>query len=189
MLHHTVLDTVDATWLTLRGFDSPGNSQFTFSRVYLSAMNKSNCLIVALLLILLQNLVLAEEHHAEEHHKNEVGLFVGLTHERRENGLAIGAEYERRFSKSFGVGVFAERTWGDLDFWVVGLPLAYHYDRWTFHIGPGVEFGEDDSESLVRTGVAYEFDIGKYALLPAFHVDFVDGEQVFILGVVIGTGF
>ena len=70
---------------------------------------------------------------AHDFHPNFLGMFVGVTSEsRREKGIALGIEYERRLNKSFGVGLVAEHTVGDLDFWVYAVPFAYHTGRWKF---------------------------------------------------------
>ncbi len=150
-------------------------------------------------LLLLLGLVLApgvvqgeEEQHGGHQHRNHVGVFVGLTHERRENGFALGFDYARRISSSFSIGIFAERTWGDFDFDVYGVDLAYHVDRWTWMIGPGIEDSRlGSNERLWRLGVGYSFDVGERGLMltPNFYIDIVDGEQVYVLGVALGRGF
>ncbi len=131
-----------------------------------------------------------ETEHGSHHHKNHVGLFVGLTHERRENGFALGVDYARRVSDSFSIGAFAERTWGDFNFDVYGLSFAYHVDRWTWIIGPGIEDSRlGNNERLWRLGVGYSFDVGEATVTPNFYIDIVDGEQVYVLGVALGRGF
>jgi hypothetical protein len=48
--------------------------------------------------------------------------------------------------------------------------------------------GEDTL--LFRTGVAYEVELAeRWALIPEFNVDFVDGQQSYVLGVSVGLGF
>ena len=124
-------------------------------------------------------------------HKNVVSFFAGVTHAgRRENGLALGAGYERLLSESFAIGVLAERTFGDADFWVYAVPFSYRVDRWKFYIAPGIEDSDrHGTESLVRLSVEYAFEVGSWEVSPQFAVDFVDGEEVLILGVVFGKGF
>ena len=128
-----------------------------------------------------------EDHH--KHESNEIAVFIGLTHERRENGAALGLEYERRIDETLGIGVIAERTWGDFDFWVFAVPLTLHVDRWKFVLAPGIEESGGQSENLVRIAVGYEFESSKAKVTPSLSVDFVDGEAVFVLGVAFGTGF
>ena len=124
-------------------------------------------------------------------HKNVVSFFAGVTHAgRRKNGTALGVGYERLLSKSFGIGVLAEHTFGDADFTVYAVPFAYRIDRWKFYIAPGVEDSDDHgSESLVRLSAEYAFESGSWEISPQLAVDFVDGEEVLILGVVFGKAF
>ena len=125
-----------------------------------------------------------------EFHRNFVAGFIGVTHEgRRDNGFALGIAYERILNESFGIGVIAEHTFGDFNFWVYAVPFAYRTGRWRMYIAPGVEDGEDSTESLVRLGVEYAFEVGRLEIAPQLAVDFVDGEEVLVLGAVIGKGF
>jgi hypothetical protein len=57
------------------------------------------------------------------------------------------------------------------------------------YIAPGVEDGEHGTESLLRLGVEYAFEVGAVEIAPQLAVDFVDGEEVLVLGVVIGKAF
>jgi hypothetical protein len=126
----------------------------------------------------------------QDQHRNMVSVYVGVTSEdRREKGLALGIEYERRLNESFGIGALAEHTFGDLDFWVYAVPFAYHTGRWKFLIAPGVEDGDLGSDFLVRVGGDYGFEVGRWEIAPGLDVDFVDGDQVFVLGVLFGRGF
>jgi len=127
---------------------------------------------------------------AHEFHPNFLGMFVGITSEqRREAGLALGIEYERRLNKSFGIGLVAEHTFGDLDFWVFAVPFAYHTGRWKFYVAPGIEDGDHGTESLIRIGAEYAYEVGEWEISPQLDLDFVDGEEVWVLGVVFGKGF
>ena len=124
-------------------------------------------------------------------HKNVFSLFAGVTHAgRRKNSVALGVAYERLLNESFGIGVFAEHAFGDADFTVYAVPFAYRVDRWKFYIAPGIEDStEHGTESLVRLAAEYAFEAGSWEVSPQLAVDFVDGEEVLILGVVFGKGF
>jgi len=124
-------------------------------------------------------------------HKNFFTAFVGLTHTgRRENAGSLGVGYERLLTKSFGIGVLAEHTFGDDEFTVYAVPFAYRVDRWKFYIAPGIEESDaHGTESLVRLSAEYAFKTGTWEISPQVAVDFVDGEEVLILGVVFGKGF
>jgi hypothetical protein len=145
----------------------------------------------------------ASEHETTEHesaaahedahgtHKNILSFFAGVTHGgRRKNGAALGIGYERLLNKKFGIGVLAEHTFGDADFTVYAVSLAYRYDRWKFYVAPGIEDSDaHGSESLVRLSAEYAFEKGSWEISPQLAIDFVDGEEVLILGVVFGKGF
>ena len=119
-----------------------------------------------------------------------VAGFVGVTHEgRRDNGAALGIAYERLLTSSFGLGAIAEHTFGDLDFRVYAVPFAYHTGPWRLYVAPGVEDGDHGTESLVRLGAEYAFDVNRWEISPQLTVDFVDGEEVFVLGTVLGKRF
>ncbi len=125
------------------------------------------------------------------HHKNFFAIFVGVTHAgRRENAGALGVGYERLLNESFAIGVLAEHTFGDADFWVYAVPFSYRVDRWKFYIAPGVEDSDaHGTESLVRLSAEYAFEAGTWEVSPQLAVDFVDGDEVLVLGVVFGKGF
>jgi hypothetical protein len=131
--------------------------------------------------------------HGNSHgsHKNVFSLFAGVTHAgRRENGAALGIAYERLLNKSFAIGVLAEHTFGDADFTVYAVPFAFRVNRWKFYVAPGIEDSDaHGTESLVRVAAEYAFVAGSWEISPQLAVDFVDGEEVLILGVVFGKGF
>lgn len=130
-----------------------------------------------------------ENNH--ESHKNVLSFFAGVTHAgRRENGAALGVGYERILNGPFSVGVFAEHTFGDADFTVYGVALAYKINRWKFYVAPGIEDSDaHGTESLVRLAAEYAFEAGAWEISPQLAVDFVDGDEVLVLGVVFGKGF
>ena len=91
---------------------------------------------------------------------------------------------------SFGIGVFAEHTFGDDEFTVFGVPFTYKVDRWKFYIAPGIEESDaHGTESLVRLSAEYAFEAGTWEIAPQLAVDFVDGDEVLVLGLVFGKGF
>jgi hypothetical protein len=116
---------------------------------------------------------------------------IGMTHGgRRKNAPALGLEYQRRLNDSFGVGGIIEYTGGDAEVWVAVIPFAYHTGRWKFYAGPGVENGHHGTEELVRLGGEYVFELsGGWEVAPQINVDFVDGEEAWVFGVLIARGF
>lgn len=126
----------------------------------------------------------------ESHRPNTVGLFLGATLEEHEEALAVGLEYERRIGEAFGIGAVVEYTAGDIDSWVYAVPLALHAGHFKAYVAPGFEDGEHGTEGLVRLGVEYGFELsGGWELAPQANVDFVDGEDVWVIGVLFAKGF
>jgi hypothetical protein len=131
----------------------------------------------------------AENASEHEHHANDIALFFGLAHEGRHDGPALGLEYERRLSPVLGIGVLAERTWGDFDFWVYAIPITLHADRWKFIVAPGIEESGGHTEKLLRFTVGYELQGSEIKVTPSISVDFVDDESVYVFGIAFGMGF
>lgn len=136
--------------------------------------------------------VMAEDGHREESHRNNVGVFLGVTGEdRRDRAGTLALEYSRWFDESFGIGGVVEYAFGDLDFLVLAVPLAYRVDAWKFYAGPGVEMEErGDTEFLFRIGGEYAFEVGERTeVAPQVNLDFVDGDTVVVFGVLVAYGF
>lgn len=116
-----------------------------------------------------------------------LGVFIGDTSEDSLNreGLTLGLEYEYRVSEGFGLGLTAEHIGGDFDTGVFVLPAAFHSGPWKFYTGPGIEFHSGERESLLRVGVEYGFHFKNYEISPQVDFDFVDGERLFVIGLVI----
>jgi hypothetical protein len=73
---------------------------------------------------------------------------------------------------------------------VYAVPFAYRFGRWKFYVAPGIEDSDEHgSEPLLRLSSEYEFEAGSWEISPQLAVDFVDGEEVLIVGVVFGKGF
>jgi len=132
-----------------------------------------------------------ESNHEGSHesHRNTMGLFIGETFEGRLEDFTLGVEYERHINESFGIGLVAEYVSDDLDVWVYAMPFAYHNGPWKLYAGPGVEDTEDGSEYLTRVGAEYAFEVGGLEIAPQVNVDFVDNEEVWVIGLFIGKGF
>ncbi len=133
----------------------------------------------------------AAGHDAKhDYHRNLLSVFVGVTGEtRREYGNTLGIGYERRVTKTFGVGFLAERTYSDLDFWVYAVPFAYRAGRWKVLVAPGVEDSDHGTEFLFRMGAEYAFEVGSWEIAPQLSIDFVDGEQLGVIGLALAKGF
>lgn len=133
----------------------------------------------------------SEAMHGESHgfHPNLVGVFLGVTDEGREEAPTIGIEYERRINASFGIGAVAEYASQDLDFFVFAVPFAFHNGPWKLYVAPGIEDSDHGSEYLTRIGAEYAFEVGAFEIAPQLNVDFVDGEEIWVAGLVFAKGF
>jgi hypothetical protein len=126
----------------------------------------------------------------EEFHPHRLELSLGNTHEHGEDGFTVGLKYEYRLQELFGIGAFWEYAAGHFDKWNAALPIFIHpYRGLRFVLAPGLEHRDDENEFLFRTGVAYEFEIGRWSITPEFNVDFVDGEEAYVYGLSFGWGF
>jgi hypothetical protein len=126
----------------------------------------------------------------QEFHPNLIAVFTGFTGEsRRDTGFTVGLEYERRLNKSFGIGALLERTIGDVDLTIVAIPFAYHQGPWKVYTAPGIERNDGHNEKLLRFGVEYGFEVGKFEIAPQIDYDFVDGDNAVVVGVTLGWGF
>ncbi len=73
---------------------------------------------------------------------------------------------------------------------VYAVPFAYHTGHLKIFIAPGIEDSDHHGrEFLLRLGVEYGFEVGNYEIAPQFDIDFVDGEEVLVLGLVIARRF
>ena len=160
----------------------------------ITATRSATCLM--LIIVLFSTAGFAQEGgHGSEHNshpfeENTVAFFVGVAKEgSRDNGLALGIEYEWRLNQAFGIGALAEYTSGDLDAWVLAVPFAFHSGPWKFYAAPGIEDSDAGSESLLRLGGEYGFHRGDWEISPQVDVDFVDGNEIYVIGVTFGRGF
>ena len=156
------------------------------------------CAFVALFLLASPATARAEpegaehESHGTSHgfHKNVLGVFAGVTHSGRDNAPTVGIEYSRRFTSRFGVGAVVEYAGGDADLWVAAIPFIFHAGHWKLYAGPGLEDGHHGTEALVRLGVEYAFPLsGGWEIAPQANIDIVDGEEVWVFGVLFAKVF
>jgi hypothetical protein len=130
-------------------------------------------------------------HHGEhEFHRHHVSIFVGDSNERGEDAFTLGLDYEYRLSKLFGIGALVDFADEPLDTAVVGVPFFFHATpHLKLLVAPGLEHEHEGDEFLVRLGVIYDFEVGRYTISPAVNVDFVDEEEVWVYGLNFGRGF
>ena len=130
--------------------------------------------------------------HSEHHfHRNHFAVFLGVTEEEEHSAFSVGFDYERRLTRLFGIGALIDFATGDVRSGVWGIPFILHPGKgWKLYVAPGRENGsERDAEFMFRVGVLYDFEVGKVTISPAFNVDLVDGEEIYVYGVNIGRGW
>jgi hypothetical protein len=71
------------------------------------------------------------------------------------------------------------------------VPLFIHpYKGLRFQVAPGLEHRQGEDELLLRTGVGYEFSLSdRWMMMPELAIDFVDGDESLVFGLVFGFGF
>ena len=146
-------------------------------------------LTFGLLILLVPGGLMAEDEQGIEtvKHRHRIELFLGGTHEGSNDALATGLGYEYRLSNLFGVGGFVEHAKKENHVWTFGVPLYAHpYKGFRFLLAPGLEQEESKNHFFMRTGVAYEVEIGRWSITPEFNIDFVEGGH---RGLVYGLSF
>lgn len=123
-----------------------------------------------------------------EANRATVGLGLGVeTTEDGETAPVLSLSYNLRLSEYAGIGVGAEYAFGDIDTWVVGVPVrAFLTERWVLTAMPAAEIHNGDLEFLFRLGLGYEFENEGYSITPELNVDFVDGKTNYVFAVVFG---
>ena len=136
-----------------------------------------------------------EDSHAIPHSWVAVSLGYALERKRAkdEEAGAVGIEYGYRFSKKWGVGAVIESLGSDTvrDASIV-IPLSFHpYAGWRLFTGPGVEFGEEQNDWMLRFGGGYEFElVNRRTLAPEVVYDVVEsGKRTYIFGLALGRSF
>ena len=139
----------------------------------------------------------AEKH--ESHKKNYVALFLGTTQAEREHGkrddpqFTIGGSYSRHVNRYFGVGVMID--WvaeGDREI-LAGVPFYVHpwVNPATFVLAPAIDRDREtkDDSFAFRSGFMWEFERGNMLIAPAVYYDFLEGGDVWVIGVELAWGF
>lgn len=155
-----------------------------------------------------------EEHGGRHWHTNDVGIFLGATDEHgHDTEFTWGLEYRRMFAKRWAIGGLFDYAGGGLRNAflapsVTWLPVG----RLQLTAAPGVEFhrgrgssedcgctrgfksddsgghggvDEDATYFVFRLGAGWNFPVGEnYAITPQINLDLVEGEKVWVYGLV-----
>ena len=109
----------------------------------------------------------------------------------------IGVEYRRKITRLIGVGLLVEYAGAVRRDHAGIIPLTFRPGRHAqviVGVGwerlTGNELSGNESQALVRVGFGYSIELlPRNSIRPEINFDFVDGEELLIVGASIGWGF
>jgi len=128
-----------------------------------------------------------------EHHRYAVAGFIGGTRVDSDNELTLGIEGGLHLNSKWSIGAVLERADRERDSTLVLLGVGWHPigPALRLQLGLGRKDPRGTTETVLRTGVAYEMEIENgWFVKPYLAIDFIhneDNEGVF--GLYIGRGF
>jgi len=156
----------------------------------------------------------AEGHGGRHYHMNDVGIFLGATDEHgHDTEFTWGLEYRRMISKRWAIGGFFDHAGGELRNAILAPSVTWlPVGRLQITAAPGIEFhrgrgstegcgcephtksedpeqiglvDEDETYFVFRLGAGWNFPVGQnYAITPQINLDLVEGERVWVYGLV-----
>jgi hypothetical protein len=157
---------------------------------------KMTVLLLAFFLALGSYAQEGQETELEEDRIHKIAVVFGYTHipSAFEAGHesksvfvpTIGLDYFMQFAKGWKVGAVLDLELNNylVDFnrealerekaLVTGVLVGYEFaHRWSFLLGPGIEFEKTKNLFLLRASAEYEFELGEYwGLFPSVNYDF-----------------
>lgn len=128
--------------------------------------------------------------------KHIPGIFLGYTTVDSETEFTLGLEYEYKFTPNWGAGLVYEETSQGHHGEGVNVFVAsvfYHPDNYLkFGVGIGeeeIEGHHPHTEDLYRISAAYDFHLGDFGVAPTVAVDFIDGNEAFVVGIALVRPF
>lgn len=160
-------------------------------------MKKIHFTIICIIL-LNYNFAFAQENESENGKEkiHKIALVFGYTHipsafEKGEENKSvfvptIGLDYFVQFENSWKVGVvldlelanyivsFNREPLSRESALITGVIVGYEFkNRWSFLLGPAIEFEKNKNLFILRSSIDYEFELGKqWGLFPAINYDF-----------------
>ena len=126
----------------------------------------------------------------EEESRNEIALFLGLTTNKDATAATFGIDYQYKLSPLAGLGLVIDHAAGDIKSTIVAPGLFLHLLSWEFTLAPGVEFVDDETKFVFRTGVEYEIKLPYFSISPAINVDFERNDEIaLVYGLSFGIEF
>ena len=153
--------------------------------------------------------IYAQENESEQSEGkiHKIAVVFGYTHipEATEEGITtkevyvptIGIDYFMQFAKGWKIGAVLdlELNTYQVDFkeekitrenaLVTGVLVGYEFaNRWSFLLGPGVEFEKNKNLFIVRASAEYEFELGEnWGLFPSANYDFKEEYSTWSLNI------
>jgi hypothetical protein len=170
----------------------------------------SSSLLIAIVLLVFPQLVWSASaddnvnthEELESEKQNVLSMILAGTSDADESAFTIGLDFEHRIHRYLGVGAVIEYATDDIDaVTLLGVADLHLWRGLAIQTGPGVEFvGEEEEENgrtttnnrrefVYRVGVVYEFDVGKFLVMPQVHYDYSTGADAVIYGLAFGFGF
>lgn len=113
-----------------------------------------------------------------------------------DDDFKVGVEYGMTLNDYLGVGLLAEHTSasdsGFKSSMAMAVLQAFPFEEVQFTVGIGREWAggtEVQSNSLYRIGLAYTFSIGRLTITPLIDVDFAQGGQSVVSGILMSHQF
>jgi hypothetical protein len=155
-----------------------------------------------------------EEHGGRHWHTNDLGIFLGATDEHgHETEFTWGLEYRRMIAKRWAIGGLFDYAGGELRNMILAPSITWlPVGRLQITAAPGIEFhrgrgssedcgcghalksaepdaaglvDEDETYFVFRLGAGWNFAVGRnYAITPQINLDLVEGEKVWVYGLV-----
>tara|TARA_R110002167_G_scaffold71995_1_gene202861 strand:+ start:743 stop:1207 length:465 start_codon:yes stop_codon:yes gene_type:complete len=124
------------------------------------------------------------------------GIFIGYTNALDETHFTYGVEYEYKFEQTWGLGAVYEKTDNAHHGDGVTVALAQFFYHPLSNVRIGLGLGKEKiggahphSQDLYRISANYDFHVGDFGIEPTVAIDFIDGEQAYVLGVAFSRPF
>jgi hypothetical protein len=135
----------------------------------------------------------AEAHGAAEHPRFMLALFLGATRADARNEPTLGFEAGYRIDGNWSVGAVVERADRETDSTLLLAGVGWHPSgsAWRVQLGVGRKDPRQKQETVVRTGLAYEFEFASgWVLKPYLAQDFIEEEEdETVFGLYFGRAF
>lgn len=140
-----------------------------------------------------------DSDHGSSHYPGHIiGGFVGATSGSGDTAFTFGAEYELKLNEYLGIGMAVERISGEAYVGIAALHI-HPVKNLRLTAGIGKEWVDSHteldhgvphttpshSETVYRIGAAYDIEIAEgYAIAPTYNLDFINGHEVSVFGLV-----